>query len=273
MSEAASRFGHFHDENGRSTFRVFAPEKHKVVVHLTDTGHALPLAADPLGYWHASCIRLAEGSRDLVELDGRRSPDIASRRQPDGVHGASAIATPQRASSPGWRGVRIEDAIIYELHLGTFTPRGTLAAACENLRHLAELGITVVEPMPIAAFPGHRNWGYERTYLFALQADNGDYSDLKRFTEAAHALGMALLDVVYNHFGPEGNYSRVYGPCNPADADGAQFRLSDTQRSAACRATLVLASGGVSERGEMHALRGGNLSACRSEVARGGRIQ
>lgn len=105
------------------------------------------------------------------------------------------------------------DAIIYELHLGTFTPEGTFRAAMEKLPHLQQLGITVIELMPIATFPGHRNWGYDGTYLFALQPDYGSYGDLKAFIEAAHSHGMAvLLDVVYNHFGPEGNYSGVYAP-------------------------------------------------------------
>src|SRR5499427_1554184 len=212
-----ARFGHFHDEEGRSAFRLFAPGKQNVAVQLTETDRVLPLEPDALGYWHGTFDRLAEGTRYLIELDGRRVPDIASRRQPDGVHGASMVASSQKASSPGWRGVRIEDAIIYELHLGTFTPEGTLAAACGRLAHLAELGITVIELMPIAAFPGRRNWGYDGTYLFALHADYGDYADLKAFIERAHALGMAvLLDVVYNHFGPEGNYAGAYGPYTKA---------------------------------------------------------
>jgi maltooligosyltrehalose trehalohydrolase len=214
-----ARFGHFLDENGRSAFRLFAPGKREVAVRLTESGRALALAPDALGYWSGTFDRLAEGTRYLIELDGRRVPDIASRRQPDGVHGASAVATPHKASSPGWRGVRIEDAIIYELHIGTFTPEGTLAAARRKLAHLSELGITAVELMPLAAFPGRRNWGYDGTYLFALHADYGDYVDLKAFIEQAHALGMAvLLDVVYNHFGPEGNYAGVYGPYTKAAA-------------------------------------------------------
>jgi len=214
-----ARFGHFHDEQGRSAFRVFAPGKQDVVVRLTEGGSALALVPDALGYWHGTFDRLDDGTRYLIELEGRRVPDIASRRQPDGVHGASMVATPQKASSPGWRAVRIEDAIIYELHLGTFTPEGTLAAARGKLGHLADLGITAIELMPVAAFPGRRNWGYDGTYLFALHADYGDYADLKAFIERAHALGMAvLLDVVYNHFGPEGNYAGAYGPYTKAAA-------------------------------------------------------
>jgi maltooligosyltrehalose trehalohydrolase len=213
-----ARLGHFFDDEGRSTFRLFAPGKRSVVVRLDTTGRTLPLAPDALGYWHGHCA-LAEGTRYYVEIDGRRVPDIASRRQPDGVHGASMVAMPHKVSSPGWRGVRIEDAIIYELHLGTFTPEGTLAAACGKLAHLAELGITVIEVMPIAAFPGRRNWGYDGTFPFALQVDYGDYADLKNFIEQAHARGMAvLLDVVYNHLGPEGNYTGVYGPYTNAAA-------------------------------------------------------
>jgi maltooligosyltrehalose trehalohydrolase len=208
-----ARIGHFHDEQGRSSFRLFAPGKRSVAVWLTETDRTLALTPDALGYWHGQGEQLPEGTRYLIEIDGRRVPDIASRRQPDGVHGASMVATPRRASSPGWRGVRIEDAIIYELHLGTFTPEGTLAAARGKLGHLAELGITVIELMPIAAFPGRRNWGYDGTYPFALHADYGDYDDLKALIEAAHVHGIAvLLDVVYNHLGPEGNYASAYGP-------------------------------------------------------------
>ena len=210
-------FGHSFNERGESEFRVFAPLHASVAVVLLPEGRRVPLTPDPLGYWHGATERLPEGSRYLIEIDGARFPDVASRRQPEGVHGPSAVAAPSTPSSPGWAGVRMEDAIVYELHLGTFTPEGTLAAATGRLDHLAALGITVVELLPLATFPGQRNWGYDGTYLFALQADYGDYDDLRRFIERAHALGMAvLLDVVYNHFGPEGNYAAAYAPFTKA---------------------------------------------------------
>ncbi len=210
--------GHFRNATGHSEFRVFAPEKSTVsVVLLADdmssARESIALTLDALGYWAAQVPPLPDGTRYLIEIDGQRFPDIASRSQPDGVHAASAVAEPKRVTSLGWHGVRMEDAVIYELHLGTFTAEGTLASAQGKLGYLAELGITVIELLPIAAFPGQRNWGYDGTYPFALQKDYGDYADLKNFIEAAHTLGIAvLLDVVYNHFGPEGNYTAAYGP-------------------------------------------------------------
>lgn len=207
------RIGHWHTEDDRSAFRVFAPDHDDVAVVLLDVPACLALQHDGHGHWHGQVPALAEGSRYLIEVGGQRVPDPASRLQPDGVHGPSAVAAPRPPASHGWTGVSISDAVVYELHLGTFTPAGTLAGACERLPHLAALGITVIELMPIAAFPGERNWGYDGTYPFALHAGYGTYADLQRFIEAAHALGMAvLLDVVHNHFGPEGNYSAISAP-------------------------------------------------------------
>jgi len=205
--------GHYRDPAGRSAFRVFAPAALQVEVILLGPERTVFLARDALGFWRGATDRLPEGTRYLLDCDGRRLPDPASRCQPDGVHGPSMIVDVPRARSPGWRGVAIEDAILYELHLGTFTPAGTLAAAEERLPHLQALGVTAIELMPIAAFPGERNWGYDGTYPFALHAGYGGYPDLARFVEAAHRLGMAvLLDVVFNHFGPEGNYAGLLGP-------------------------------------------------------------
>jgi len=205
--------GHFHAADGQSVFRVFAPGKRQVSVVLTERGEQLPLAADALGYWHGRIARLAPGTLYMIEVDGRRIPDPASRRQPHGVHGPSMVTGIEPIASPGWTGVAIEDAIIYELHVGTFTPEGTFAAAQERLAHLAELGVTVVELLPVAPFPGERNWGYDGVFPFGLHRAYGDYADLRAFIEAAHRHGIAvILDVVYNHFGPEGNYSGVLAP-------------------------------------------------------------
>ena len=205
--------GHYNNEQGQSAFRVFAPDRQQVALRLEDEARSLPMQRDAASYWSLSLPRLAEGSRYRFELDGTAYPDPASRAQPDGVHGPSAVAYPSRVKADGWRGVAIDEAIIYELHVGTFTPEGTLAAAQAKLPHLQALGITVVELLPLAAFPGERNWGYDGTYLFALHGAYGSYADLQAFIEAAHALGMAvILDVVYNHFGPEGNYSWAYAP-------------------------------------------------------------
>jgi maltooligosyltrehalose trehalohydrolase len=211
--------GHYIDDLGRSAFRVFAPGKHGVAVVLQDGGRTVPLLGDELGWWSGATARLPHGTLYWLEVDGRRLPDPASRRQPQGVHGASMVVDVQPARSPGWRGVKMEDAIVYELHIGTFTDAGTIAAATQKLPHLRELGINVIELLPLAAFPGERNWGYDGTFLFALHHTYGDYADLKAFIEAARTMGMAvLLDVVYNHFGPEGNYTGAFAPYTKAAA-------------------------------------------------------
>ena len=211
--------GHHHDEMGRAVFRVFAPGKSALAVVLIERGERIPLAADAFGWWHGATARLPHGTLYLIEVDGQRLPDPASRRQPRGVHGPSMVVEVEPVRTPGWAGVAMDDAILYELHLGTFTPEGTLAAAQAKLPCLHELGINAIELLPIAAFPGERNWGYDGTYLFALQQTYGDYRDLKAFIEAAHALGIAvILDVVYNHFGPEGNYAGAYAPYTKAAA-------------------------------------------------------
>ncbi len=205
--------GHFYDLRGDSVFRIFAPERQQLAVVLPDSGQTLALRAEGLGYWTATIDRLPEGTRYLIELDGVRVPDVASRRQPEGVHGPSVIAAPVPLRFAGWQGVAIEDAIIYELHLGTFTPQGTLQAARDRLAHLQALGINVIELMPVAAFPGVRNWGYDGVQLFALHAAYGSYADLQQFIDDAHRHGIAvILDVVYNHFGPEGNHAAAFAP-------------------------------------------------------------
>ncbi len=202
--------GPFVDAAGRSCFRVFAPERRSVALRLSSEAAARPMQADASGHWSIALDALPAGTRYRFEADGRTCPDPASRRQPDGVHGDSMLVAPRRARRDGWRGVAVADAIIYELHLGTFTPEGTLAAAMAKLPYLHTLGITVIELLPIAAFPGERGWGYDGTYPFALHAPYGSYDDLAGFIEAAHAFGFAvLLDIVHNHFGPEGNYSAV----------------------------------------------------------------
>ncbi len=156
------------------------------------------------------------GSRYLFVLaDGLRIPDPASRFQPDGVHAASAIVDGDAFAWPDdrWVGRPWHEHAIYEVHVGTFTPAGTYAAAAERLDDLVKLGITAVELMPLAAFPGARNWGYDGVQIYAPYAGYGTPDDLKRFIVAAHARKLAvLLDVVYNHFGPEGNYLHTIAP-------------------------------------------------------------
>lgn len=173
--------------------------------------------------WHRLTLPGAQaGDRYRYTLpDGTRVPDPASRFNPDDVHGASQVIDPHAYTwrDGAWRGRRWEEAVIYELHIGTFTPEGTFAAAQTRLAALAELGITAVELMPVADFAGRRNWGYDGVLQFAPDASYGTPDELKALVDAAHGLGlMMLIDVVYNHFGPEGNYLHTCCPqfFNPA---------------------------------------------------------
>ena len=142
-------------------------------------------------------------------------PDPASRFQPEDVHGPSEVVDPAAYAwaDRDWRGRPWHEAVIYELHIGTFTPEGSFIGAIGKLDHLASLGVTAIEIMPVADFPGRRNWGYDGVALYAPDASYGRPEDMKRLVDAAHARGiMVFLDVVYNHFGPDGNYLSVYAP-------------------------------------------------------------
>src|SRR5262249_40863091 len=151
----------------------------------------------------------------FVLPDGTAIPDPASRFQPQDVHGPSEVIDPRGYAwrDQSWRGRPWNEAILYELHVGTFTREGTFRAAIEHLEHLVRLGVTGIELMPLADFPGKRNWGYDGVLPFAPDSSYGRPEDLKALVDAAHAAGlMVLLDVVYNHFGPEGNYLSLYAP-------------------------------------------------------------
>ncbi len=158
----------------------------------------------------------AEGLRYAYRLDEEGEfPDPASRWQPDGVHAPSAVFFPEDFSwtDDTWRGIARDELVIYELHVGTFTEEGTLDAVIPRLPELVELGVTALELMPVAQFPGERNWGYDGVYPYAVQNSYGGPRALERLVDAAHRVGLAvLLDVVYNHFGPEGNYLGHFGP-------------------------------------------------------------
>jgi maltooligosyltrehalose trehalohydrolase len=173
------------------------------------------MTAEPRGYFETVADDVGPGARYTYILDGRTErPDPASRFQPEGVHGPSAVVDPGFAwTSGGSRGLPLEECILYELHAGTFTAEGTLDAAIGRLDYLADLGITVVELMPVAQFPGARNWGYDGVYPFAVQNSYGGPQALKRFVDACHSRGLGVaLDVVYNHLGPEGNYFSEFAP-------------------------------------------------------------
>jgi len=170
---------------------------------------------DALGYWRA-VSEAKPGAKYFYRLDRDRDrPDPASRFQPEGVHGPSQIVDVRGFASTDskWKPPALDDTVLYELHVGTFTPEGSFSALIPHLDQLAELGITTIEVMPIAQFPGGRNWGYDGTYPYAAQNTYGGPRELQNFVNAAHARGLAVaLDVVYNHLGPEGNYLGEFGP-------------------------------------------------------------
>lgn len=198
--------------DGGVEFRVWAPGHGTVdvVLYGPDVEEVLPLTDEGDGWFAARVEGAGAGTRYRYRLDGGDAfPDPASRSQPDGVHEPSEVVDPSAFAwtDDGWRGVAREDLVIYELHVGTFTPEGTFDAAIGRLDALASLGVTAVEPMPVASFPGGRNWGYDGVSLYAPDASYGGPEALRRFVDAAHARGLAvILDVVYNHLGPEGNY-------------------------------------------------------------------
>lgn len=195
-------------------FEVWAPEADSVGLRLA--GALLPMTRDEVrtGWWTADA-EATDGDRyGFVLDDGPVLPDPRSRRQPDGPDGESAVvdqeAYPWRA---GWTGRGLPGAVLYELHIGTYTEEGTFDAAAARLPHLAELGITHVSLMPVCPFPGTHGWGYEGVSLWAVHEPYGGPDGLKRFVDTAHGLGLAvLLDVVHNHLGPSGNYLPAFGP-------------------------------------------------------------
>jgi maltooligosyltrehalose trehalohydrolase len=197
----------------RCEFRVWAPELARIEVKIGE--RRVPMTKNDAGYHEAVLDDCPEGTRYLFVLDGGdERPDPASRYQPDGVHAPSAVVgTDFEWHDGGWTGIPLEDYVVYELHVGTFTSEGTFDAVIPHLDRLKELGVTAVELLPVAQFPGARNWGYDGVYAGAAQASYGGPRALKRLVDACHQRGLAiLLDVVYNHLGPEGNYLGQFGP-------------------------------------------------------------
>lgn len=197
-------------------FRVWAPDRQRVEVALYEGEAALavhPLAREAGGYWSGLVATAGAGSRYMYQLDDDRNrPDPASRHQPVSVHGPSMVVDPAFDWTDHlWRGIPREKMIVYELHIGAATEAGTFDALIERLPDLRELGVTAIELMPVADFPGDRNWGYDGVALYAPARAYGGADGLKRLVDAAHAAGLAvILDVVYNHLGPSGNYLREY---------------------------------------------------------------
>jgi maltooligosyltrehalose trehalohydrolase len=199
-------------------FKVWAPFAKEVAVKITFPHEIIfPLQSCGSGHFEGLVEGLAPDARYMYVLDGAKTrPDPASRFQPDGVHGPSAVIDPSAFhwTDRQWRGLALRDYVIYELHVGTFTEAGTFDAILPWLGYLKEdVGVTAIELMPVAQFPGARNWGYDGAYPFAPQNSYGGPEGLKRLINACHDQGMAVvLDVVYNHLGPEGNYLNDYGP-------------------------------------------------------------
>jgi len=200
--------------DNRCEFRVWAPDADAITVHLEGSGKQLPLRKDEDGYFSGVFAEVHVGDLYRYSIDGEVPlPDPCSRYQPAGPHGASMVVDTRAFawSDHDWQGINLHGQVIYELHIGTFTPEGTFDAALARLPHLKTLGVTCIEVMPIAEWAGSRNWGYDGVCLFAPTHCYGDYDAFKRFVDRAHALGLAvILDVVYNHLGPDGNYLAQY---------------------------------------------------------------
>ncbi|XYI01142.1 malto-oligosyltrehalose trehalohydrolase [Sorangium sp. So ce1128] len=205
-------------EGGAVRFRVWAPEHDRIEIvtygkdgkEVTGT---LPASSTGDGYFEAAAPGLGAGALYKVKIDGEGPfPDPYARAQPFGVHGPSAVDDPSFAwTDAAWKGVALEDLVLYEVHVGTATPEGTFDGLISRLPDLRELGVTAIEIMPVASFPGERGWGYDGVDLFAPAAAYGGPEGLRRLVDAAHAAGLGvILDCVYNHFGPDGNYLRAY---------------------------------------------------------------
>jgi maltooligosyltrehalose trehalohydrolase len=201
---------------GRCNFLVWAPDAQKVEVQVVGSAErTIAMERQERGYHEVLAEGVASGTRYYYLLDGQTErPDPASHFQPDGVHGPSEVVDLSGEwSDTGWLGLDLADYIIYEIHVGVYTSDGTFRAAIPHLDDLCRLGISAVELMPVAQFPGERNWGYDGAYPFAVQNSYGGPAGLKALVEACHARGLAVvLDVVYNHLGPEGNYLAQFGP-------------------------------------------------------------
>ncbi len=215
----APRLGAWVEDGARVRWRVWAPGHKSLEVVLFGAdgkpGRALPMAAEPGDCFGAVLEGGGAGVRYKLRVDGEGPfPDPWSRSQPEGVHGPSEVVVADFAwTDAGWKGVEPDALVVYEVHVGTATPEGTFEALIPRLPELRALGVNALELMPLASFPGSRNWGYDGVDLFAPSAAYGGPQGLRRLVDAAHAAGLAvLIDAVYNHFGPDGNYLSCYSP-------------------------------------------------------------
>ena len=215
MHKDAKQIGATYLGHQTALFRVWSPSIDHVYIRLLATDRIIAMEKTDCGYHEAIVEDVSPGALYRFQLGASKElPDPASRFQPQGVHGPSALLDPEFPwEDTGWSGIALEDYVIYELHVGAFTAAGTFESVIPHLNYLAELGITAVELMPVAQFPGSRNWGYDGVYPFAAQNSYGGPEGLKKLVNACHQRGLAvILDVVYNHLGPEGNYLGEYGP-------------------------------------------------------------
>lgn len=211
------KVGAFYLGDARCQFTVWAPLLKQVAVKIVSPKEQLlPMQQDEQGYWQVTAEGIEPGARYFYQLEGSTDrPDPASNFQPEDVHGPSEVVDHQAFTwnDQSWSGIPLEEMIIYELHVGTFTSEGTFEAIIPRLAQLKELGVNAIELMPVSQFPGNRNWGYDGVYPYAVQNSYGGPEGLKRLIDTCHQQGIsAILDVVYNHFGPEGNYISQYGP-------------------------------------------------------------
>ena len=203
-------------KSGHCLFKVWAPGRKSMALHFPEENATHTMSKSEDGYFSIMVEDIHPGQKYFFRPDDQKYfPDPSSFFQPDGVHGPSAVVDHNtfRWTDGEWKGLPFSELIIYELHVGTFTNAGTFDAAADHLDHLREIGINAIELMPVAQFPGDRNWGYDGVFPYAVQNSYGGPDGLKRFVDACHSKGIAVfLDVVYNHVGPEGNYFAHFGP-------------------------------------------------------------
>jgi maltooligosyltrehalose trehalohydrolase len=215
VAQRERRLGAVLTDENTCGFLVWAPRARKVEVHIISPNErTVAMQSSEHGYSYAEVPDVPPGTLYCFRLDeGIERPDPASRFQPQGVHGPSQVVDNHFPWTDGaWRGLPLDKYVLYELHPGTFTPEGRFDAIIARIADLKRLGITAIELMPVAQFPGNRNWGYDGVYPYAAQESYGGPAGLKRLVNACHEQGMAIvLDVVYNHLGPEGNYSADFG--------------------------------------------------------------
>jgi maltooligosyltrehalose trehalohydrolase len=211
------RIGAWYSKDRGTEFCVWAPARRQVeVILMSAPDRPIALTRDASGYWTGVVREAVPGTLYRYRLDGlQQRPDPASQCQPRGVHESSCVVDHAafRWTDAEWKGIPLESMVMYEIHIGTFSDKGTFDAVIPRLRELRDLGVTAIELMPVGQFPGDRNWGYDGVYPYAVQSSYGGAEGLKLLVNEVHATGMAvILDVVYNHLGPEGNYHWDYGP-------------------------------------------------------------